>query len=104
VGENDVRLRGNYVLCQLDRSATTGRVAILDAQVVAFCPSQLLEFLPQCDEARLHPYVMFAKADEHADMTGATCLLPECNPWCRNGSGSEHADDLPSSHSITSSA
>src|SRR5215211_4166779 len=81
-----------------------GSPAILDANTVTLFPPQPLEAVPECGEARWRLRVAFGEPHQHANSPHAFARLRACRQRpCRSGAA-EQRDELPPSHSITSSA
>src|SRR5262249_16092403 len=79
------------------------RKAIVNADIVAFRPSTLLEPLPECREASPYFRIVLGQARQHADAPQPARLLRVRRKRPRRRTP-EKRDELASSHSITSSA
>src|SRR5262249_33154619 len=80
------------------------REAIVNADVAGFRPSTLIEPLPECREAGFCLRIVLGEAHQHADPPHSVALLRARRERPRRRRAAEQRDELPSPHSITSSA
>src|SRR5215831_6266367 len=85
-------------------AASPALQANIDAEILAFNPSQLTKFLDECREIRLPRRVGRRAIHEHADAPNALARLLRARCERPGGRAAEQRDELAPLHSITSSA
>src|SRR5262245_42756734 len=81
------------------------RRAILDSDVAAFYPSELLESVPECRDLGVPFWIGLGMRHQHTDARHTFALLRARCDRQRHRRTTEQRDELaPSDHSITSSA
>src|SRR5262245_8094457 len=82
-----------------------GSPAILDLSILAFFPTQLVEAVPECGEARGRLGIAFGEPQQHANPPHALGRLRLRRERPRGSRAAEQSDELAApDHSITSSA
>src|SRR5262245_45932848 len=104
-GLDDVRREGD----QFRRVSATAldircSKAVVNPDVTAVCPSQLLQSLQQRPHARLCLRIVLRQVHQHADAPHPLSLLRLRPEWPCRRRASEQRNELAASHSITSSA
>src|SRR5262245_47583536 len=103
--QNDVRLKRRQFRRALAHALGIARApALLDAQIAADRPAQLLQRLPECGIAGRHLRIVCGETREHADAPHPLALLRARRERPRRRRAAEKRDEFAPSHSITSSA
>src|SRR5262245_23026612 len=85
-------------------AASPALQANIDAEILAFNPSQLTKFLDECREIRLPRRVGRRAIHEHADAPNALARLLRARCERPRRRAAEQRDERAAFHSITSSA
>ena len=72
------------------------RKTVIDADIAALCPAEVLEPLAKCREAGVGLRVVLGIADEHADPPQLARLLRSHHERPHGHRAAEQADELPS--------
>ena len=87
---------GQFLRVDLEAFGVACSIAMVDLDIAAFRPTELLKFLPEYPNPGLSFRIAFGIYHQHADSPDALGLLRVCSERPRDRRVAEERDELPS--------
>src|SRR6267154_5311986 len=101
-GDDDLRLQSDEFVAKQAEPIGLDCRAIMDANVIAFDPAEILEGLAEYCKAARHLRIGFRQSQQYADIAQPPDGLPDRYRWPRRHGAGQKSKYLAASHAITS--